>query len=89
MTKAALNMMTRTSAKDFAEAGILMNSVDVGWVSTGNPIEKKELLASKGHVMPLDIHDAASRIYDPIATTLNEGTEHSGKLYKNYIEVDW
>ena len=84
MTKAALNMMTRTSAEDFARSGILMNSVDVGWVSTGNPIEKKERLASEGHVMPLDIHDAASRIYDPIASSLNENTAPWGKLFKNY-----
>lgn len=89
MTKAALNMMTRTSADDFAGSEILMNSVDVGWVSTGNPIEKKERLAEQGHVMPLDIHDAASRIYDPIATALNSGIRHYGKLFKNYTVVDW
>lgn len=89
MTKAALNMMTRTSADDFAESGILMNSVDVGWVSTGNPIEKKERLAEQGHVMPLDIHDAAARIYDPIAAALNSDIRHYGKLFKNYKVVDW
>lgn len=89
MTKAALNMMTRTSADDFANSQILMNSVDVGWVSTGNPIEKKERLAEQGHVMPLDIHDAASRIYDPIATALNSDIRHYGKLFKNYKVVDW
>jgi len=89
MTKAALNMMTRTSADDFAGSHILMNSVDVGWVSTGNPIEKKERLAEQGHVMPLDIHDAASRIYDPIAIALNSDIRHYGKLFKNYTVVDW
>jgi NAD(P)-dependent dehydrogenase (short-subunit alcohol dehydrogenase family) len=89
MTKAALNMMTRTSADDFAKSEILMNSVDVGWVSTGNPIEKKERLASKGHVMPLDVHDAASRIYDPIAIALNSDIRLWGKLFKNYKVVDW
>lgn len=89
MTKAALNMMTRTSADDFAGSGILMNSVDVGWVSTGNPIEKKERLAEQGHVMPLDVHDAASRIYDPIASALNSDIRLWGKLFKNYKAVDW
>lgn len=89
MTKAALNMMTRTSAEDFAGSGILMNSVDVGWVSTGNPIEKKEKLAEQGHVMPLDIHDAASRIYDPIALALSSEIRYWGKLFKNYKIVDW
>jgi NAD(P)-dependent dehydrogenase (short-subunit alcohol dehydrogenase family) len=89
MTKAALNMMTRTSAEDFARSAILMNSVDVGWVSTGNPIEKKERLAEQGHVMPLDIHDAASRIFDPIAMALNSEVNLWGKLFKNYKVVDW
>lgn len=89
MTKAAVNMMTRTSAEDFAGSGILMNSVDVGWVSTGNPIEKKQRLAEQGHVMPLDIHDAASRIYDPVASALNTELRLWGKLFKNYKIVDW
>jgi NAD(P)-dependent dehydrogenase (short-subunit alcohol dehydrogenase family) len=31
MCKAALNMMTRTSAQDYAEDKIYMNSVDTGW----------------------------------------------------------
>lgn len=38
MAKAALNMMTRTSAEDFARDGIHMNSVDTGWVTEENPI---------------------------------------------------
>jgi len=89
MTKAALNMMTRTSATDFAASRIYMNSVDVGWVSTGNPIEKKQRLATQGHVMPLDIHDAAARIYDPVVKALNSGVALWGKLFKNYTAVDW
>jgi NAD(P)-dependent dehydrogenase (short-subunit alcohol dehydrogenase family) len=31
MAKAALNMMTRTSAPDFVKDGIHMNAVDTGW----------------------------------------------------------
>jgi NAD(P)-dependent dehydrogenase (short-subunit alcohol dehydrogenase family) len=31
MAKAALNMMTRTSAQDYAQSGVWMNSVDTGW----------------------------------------------------------
>lgn len=41
ITKAALNMLTRTSAAGFAEKGIYMNSVDVGWVPTGAAEEKR------------------------------------------------
>ncbi len=88
MTKAAMNMMTRTSADDFARFGIYMNSVDVGWVSTGNPLEKKVRLAEEGHVMPLDIFDAASRIYAPILDVLTDNITW-GKLFKNYKIVDW
>jgi NAD(P)-dependent dehydrogenase (short-subunit alcohol dehydrogenase family) len=33
MAKAALNMMTRTSAADYIKSGIHMNSVDTGWVT--------------------------------------------------------
>lgn len=88
MTKAALNMMTRTSASDYAAANIYMNSVDVGWVSTGNPIEKKSRLEQSGFLPPLMLDDAAARIYDPIVQAIN-GTPAFGKLYKNYEEVAW
>ena len=33
MAKAALNMITRTSAQDFVRDNIYMNSVDTGWVT--------------------------------------------------------
>ena len=33
MAKAALNMMTRTCAPDYAQDGIYMNAVDTGWVT--------------------------------------------------------
>ena len=37
MAKAALNMMTRTSAPDFVKDGIHMNAVDTGWVTDEDP----------------------------------------------------
>jgi NAD(P)-dependent dehydrogenase (short-subunit alcohol dehydrogenase family) len=88
MTKAALNMMTRTSAADYATQQIYMNSVDVGWVSTGNPIEKKSRLEQKGFWPPLMLDDAAARIYDPMVQAIN-GYPEFGKLYKDYVEVPW
>jgi NAD(P)-dependent dehydrogenase (short-subunit alcohol dehydrogenase family) len=39
MAKAALNMMTRTSAADYKKSGIFMNSVDTGWVTDEDPAE--------------------------------------------------
>ena len=38
MAKAALNMMTRTSAADYHADGIHMNSVDTGWVTDEDPV---------------------------------------------------
>jgi NAD(P)-dependent dehydrogenase (short-subunit alcohol dehydrogenase family) len=37
MAKAALNMLTRSAAADYARDRIYMNSVDVGWFSNGEP----------------------------------------------------
>lgn len=39
MAKAALNMMTRTSAADYHNDGIHMNSVDTGWITDEDPVE--------------------------------------------------
>src|SRR6202008_299322 len=40
MAKAALNMMTRTSATDYFNDGIHMNSVDTGWITDENPPDR-------------------------------------------------
>ncbi len=39
MAKAALNMMTLTSAPDLAKDGIYMNAVDTGWVTDEDPAQ--------------------------------------------------
>src|SRR6185436_15507244 len=39
MAKAALNMMTRTSAADYHADGIHMNSVDTGWITDEDPVD--------------------------------------------------
>ncbi|MCC5813389.1 MAG: SDR family NAD(P)-dependent oxidoreductase, partial [Leptospira sp.] len=39
MAKAALNMLTHTSAGELKDHGIFMNSVDTGWVTDEDPIE--------------------------------------------------
>ena len=45
MAKAALNMMTRTSAQDYQESRIYMTSVDTGWVNDENPLETASRIA--------------------------------------------
>ena len=89
MTKAALNMMTRTSAMAFEKDDIYMNAVDVGWVSTGarETLRKKQF--EKGYIPPLDPVDGASRIVHPIYEIEKNNTIFTGKLLKNYGIEDW
>lgn len=89
MTKAALNMLTRTSAADYVNKNIFMNSVDVGWISTGANEEKRARLFDNLMIPPLDSVDGAMRIIHPILEIKNGNTQLYGKLLKNYKEVDW
>ncbi|WP_430411636.1 SDR family oxidoreductase [Kordia sp.] len=89
MTKAALNMMTRTSAMAFEEDHIYMNAVDVGWVSTGARESLRKTQFQKGYIPPLDPVDGAARIVHPIYENEKNNTIFTGKLLKNYAVVDW
>lgn len=91
MAKAALNMMTRTSAADYARDGIYMNSVDTGWVTDENPHPRKtRLQEERGFWTPLDSTDGMARIYDPIVRGLTEEAEPLfGHFLKDYAPHPW
>ncbi|MDX3314439.1 SDR family oxidoreductase [Streptomyces sp. NPDC054884] len=88
MAKAALNMLTRTSAAALAEQGVHMCAVDTGWITDENPAPKKARMASAGFRTPLDVVDGAARVYDPIVRG-EAGDPVSGVFLKDYQEADW
>jgi NAD(P)-dependent dehydrogenase (short-subunit alcohol dehydrogenase family) len=90
MAKAALNMMTRTSAADYIADGIHMNSVDTGWITDEDPVEiaRRKTAEHRFHP-PLDIVDGAARIVDPIFGGFSTGRHRWGLFLKDYAPTDW
>ena len=89
MAKAALNMLTRTSAGEmFDTDSILMTSVDTGWITDERPLPTKIRLAEEGFHAPLDLIDGAARVYDPIVSG-EAGVDLYGVFLKDYFPADW
>jgi len=88
MAKAALNMLTRTSAQELLSDGILMTSVDTGWITDERPHPTRMRLADEGFHAPLDLIDGAARVYDPIVRG-DAGEDVHGVFLKNYDPSPW
>ena len=91
MAKAALNMMTRTSAPELASRlRIYMTAVDTGWINDENPRDKAARNAEDNHFQtPIDEVDAAARILDPVFDALNGATPVHGMFLKDYRPSEW
>ena len=95
--KAALNMMTRTSASDYRKSNIYMISIDTGWINDEKPLERAfQSLIEHDFQTPLDEEDAAARILDPIINTYQQLAEGKtdfdipyGCFLKDYQLCDW
>ncbi|WP_203579749.1 SDR family oxidoreductase [Microbacterium hibisci] len=89
MAKAAVNMLTRTSARELFETDrILMTSVDTGWITDERPHPTKVRLAEEGFHAPLDLVDGAARVYDPIVRG-EAGEDLFGVFLKDYSPGAW
>ena len=89
MAKAALNMMTRTSAGEMFETDqILMNAVDTGWITDERPHQEKLRIAAEGWHAPLDLVDGAARVYDPVVRG-EAGEDLHGHFLKDYEPSPW
>ncbi|MGV8857393.1 SDR family NAD(P)-dependent oxidoreductase [Rhodoglobus sp.] len=89
MAKAAVNMLTRTSSREMFESdGILMTSVDTGWITDERPHPTKVRLAEEGFHAPLDLVDGAARVYDPIVRG-EDGEDLFGIFLKDYDKSSW
>ncbi|MEU5951603.1 SDR family NAD(P)-dependent oxidoreductase [Streptomyces sp. NPDC047525] len=87
--KAAINMVTRTSAQEmFQTDGILMTSVDTGWITDERPHYDKLRLAEEGFHAPLDLIDGAARVYDPVVCG-EAGDDLYGVFMKDYAPGKW
>lgn len=89
MAKAALNMLTRTSAGEMFETDrILMTAVDTGWITDERPHDDKLRFAEEGWHAPLDLVDGAARVYDPIVRG-ERGDDLYGVFLKDYEPYPW
>jgi NAD(P)-dependent dehydrogenase (short-subunit alcohol dehydrogenase family) len=99
--KAALHMVVRTSAADFAMSRIFMTAVDTGWCSPMQPAHRAAAIEKRdGFLTPVDDVDGAARVLDPIISSIassldaeaHKGLDKApvwGVLLKHYAPHAW
>ena len=90
MAKAALNMMTRTSAADYQADGIHMNSVDTGWVTDEDPLsiaERKTAEHASARRSTSSTAPPGSSIRSSTAST--RASTSGAQFLKDYRPTDW
>ena len=95
MSKAALNMFTRTCGSYLKDMGIYMTCVDTGWVSPMNEMNslldknKKKSYENEFVNVPLDELDGAMRVLHPIIEGIKNKNYMYGILLKDYVKSKW
>jgi NAD(P)-dependent dehydrogenase (short-subunit alcohol dehydrogenase family) len=89
MAKAAFNMLTKTSADQFAKLNIYMVSVDTGWVTNEFPHKYRSEKFSHHDKVPLDNLDGACRVLDPVFSYYNGNNPVYGVFLKDYNISNW
>ena len=84
MSKASLNILTKTIGSSFALDNIFVNCVDTGWVSDMMPNSH-----NSDFCPPLDEIDGAMRILDPIFSGINENKLFHSCFVKDYKINDY
>ncbi len=89
MAKAALNMLTRTSAREMFESdGILMTAVDTGWITTNAPTSPRCAWPRRASTPRSTSSTAPPRVYDPIVRG-EAGEDLFGIFLKDYRKSSW
>ena len=91
MAKAALNMMTRTSAADYHADGIHMNAVDTGWVSDEDPADDRRAQDAPSST---STRRSTSSTAPPASSTRSSpastpATHVWGQFLKDYAPTPW
>lgn len=89
MAKASLNMLTCSIADELGKEGILVVSVDTGWISAMTPVPRIEAQSHLQTSPPLSAEDGAARVLDPIVSAINGGEIFTGCVLRNFEPIDW